>query len=572
MSDLLSGQLGYVFLVAVLDGALLSWVALVWYRRSVRRLMAKGTGASTSVPPVAVPAATAGAAARGGDALSLRLLEPAKVTAPSRPDIENRPTLRSVAAAYVAGAALHSAVVTWLLLRPEASTLPLVAWFISWWVNAWAVVPTLILLLVLDRVRSLRLIAWYVGAGLAAQVIVTLAIQTQRGSFNSAPLTNAYWMMASLIWTASVPLALLLVVAWRRIRAVMPLALAATLLFGFGSIAAHEALLGAINVESVGPRLLALAGGSWGLRYGVFFAVSLPVGWVAWRLLRMLAAAYERKRFSDVQLVADCWWVVVTAEQIAVGLSQTYGAAGIAGGLSAFLVYRLAVAFVLRRAPRISEQLPNGLLLLRVFGHQPRTERLFDRVAQRWRFHGPVQLIAGADLAERTADPGDVLAFIGGELAGKYVADPADVRRRLERLDLARDPDGRFRVNEVYCHDHTWRPALQALLDASTVVLMDLRTFSESNAGCVFELRQLVRRVPTDRIVLVFDETTDLRLLESVLDDGWASAREEGLARGPNEITLVRVGREASWELDLLVQRLLAQGEPRDRVAAAKLV
>jgi hypothetical protein len=33
------GQLAHVFLISILDAALLSWLALLWYRRSVRRLM-----------------------------------------------------------------------------------------------------------------------------------------------------------------------------------------------------------------------------------------------------------------------------------------------------------------------------------------------------------------------------------------------------------------------------------------------------------------------------------------------------------------------------------------------------
>ena len=70
---------------------------------------------------------------------------------------------------------------------------------------------------------------------------------------------------------------------------------------------------------------------------------------------------------------------------------------------------------------------PRRLLLLRVFGYQARTESLFDRVAQAWRFHGPVQLIAGVDLAMRTVDPGDVLALLNGRLAELY----ARRRRRL---------------------------------------------------------------------------------------------------------------------------------------------
>ena len=79
---------------------------------------------------------------------------------------------------------------------------------------------------------------------------------------------------------------------------------------------------------------------------------------------------------------------------------------------------------------------------------------MFDHIAQHWRFAGPVQLIAGSDLAMRTVDPGDVLAFVSGRLRNQYVASVDDVPSRIERLDMRPDPDGRFRVNELYClHD-----------------------------------------------------------------------------------------------------------------------
>jgi hypothetical protein len=196
-----------------------------------------------------------------------------------------------------------------------------------------------------------------------------------------------------------------------------------------------------------------------------------------------------------------------------------------------------------------------------VFGYQARTESLFDRVAQAWRFHGPVQLIAGVDLAMRTVDPGDLLALLNGRLAELYVRAPQDVPQRLDRLDLQPDPDGRFRINEVYCHDSTWKPALEALLDASDTVLMDLRSFSANNAGCVFELEQLVRRLASDNIVLVCDKTTDLQLLRQILGDAWAAARRDGRARGTGRVSVVRVERDSRADVAVLMQRLLAAGQ-----------
>ena len=128
-----------------------------------------------------------------------------------------------------------------------------------------------------------------------------------------------------------------------------------------------------------------------------------------------------------------------------------------------------------------------GLLLLRVFGHQSRTERLFDFIARQWRFRGPVQLIAGADLAMRTVDPGDVLAFVSGRLRPVRGVGH-EIPGRIARLDMRPDPDGRFRINELYCLHDTWKTTLQTLLSVTDMVVMDLRGFSRQSKGCLYEL------------------------------------------------------------------------------------
>jgi hypothetical protein len=357
---------------------------------------------------------------------------------------------------------------------------------------------------------------------------------------------------------ASVPLALVALTFGRRVRAVLPLALAGTVLFGFGSLLVVELFTRLFDVEAARSLILgvsSLSSPNTG-RYLLFMLLSLPVGWIAWRLLIGLASAYGRKRFSDVQLAIDCWWALVAALETALTLTNIYGLAGIAGGLGAFVAYRLAVLAVLRGA-RPPAATPRRLLLLRVFGYQARTESLFDRLAQVWRFHGPVQLIAGVDLAMRTVDPGDVLTLLDGRLAELYVSAPHEVVERLERLDFGPDPDGRFRVNEVYCHANTWKVMLGALLDTSDAVLMDLRSFSAANSGCIFELEQLVRRLPSDQIVLVCDHSTDLPLLRQTLSHAWTAARDGGHARGAGRLSVVRVERNSPAELGLLMQCLL---------------
>jgi hypothetical protein len=572
MGSLLTGQLAHVFLVAILDAAVVSWVTLRWYRRSVRRLM-RERGAPDTLSTAGEPAPQR--RSRPGTSpspLAMAIFDADGPAAPQR-SRPTRPGWRRLACAYSAGAALHASVVTAFFLRFDSS-FPMAAWFTQWWVFTWPVVPTLAVLLALSRRDVIRLTLAYVVTGAIAIAAVTLAGQVVRGSFSDAPLTNVYWAMVSLAWVAWLPLSLLVITGWRRIRAVTPLALASTLVFGFALLLSREALTEALNHQFIrsmlthAPAVLSERV----LLYGPFMVMALPVGWIAWRLLTSLATRFERKRFSDVQLIVDCWWFIVTAEVMVTQLSTQYGLASIAAGVAAFAAYRIGVAVALAWLPGAPRDQARTLLLLRVFGYQARTETLFDRVAARWRFHGPVQLIAGVDLAMRTVDPGDLLAFISGNLHERYVASSGEVGRRVASLDTRRDPDGRFRVNEVYCRDDTWQPAVRALIDSTDLVLMDLRGFSVANAGCAFELEQLVTRLPPERVFLVYDQTTDFPLLGQYLADAWRpTTHDRGTPGG--QISGVRVERNSWSELELLMRRLLGlvAEEPRRVLAVADL-
>ncbi|MET0919551.1 MAG: hypothetical protein ABWY07_14190 [Burkholderiales bacterium] len=564
MDGLLSGKLAYVFLVSIFDATLLALAALLWFRRSVQTLMRRRGQSDSETAATDHQQPGAGRAEPGVPAhLSFALFESAaeQATKGSPSTAPPIPLRRRLLVAYVLGAAAYSAVITTLQFAWEEPPLPWVAWLARWWENTWPLVPALAALLVLDRRATVRLVGWYLLIGVASVLLFTLAGQVLRGEFNTAPITNVYWMVLSLAWSVWLPLILILLSGWRRIRAVMPLALAGTLAFGFALMLFRELLILVFDlgpVRSVILELSALTSVNF-VYYGLFLLMSLPVGVLAWMLLRGLAGSFERKRFSDVQLVVDCWWAIVAAEQAAL-LSNKLGLGAIAGAVAAFAAYRIIVALALRS--RSHDGIGKRLLLLRVFGYQARTESLFDRLAQAWRFHGPVQLIAGVDLATRTADPGDMLKLLSGALDTQYVASVADVGTRMARLDYGRDPEGRFRVNDVYCHDDTWRSAVQALLDSSDCVLMDVRSFSQQNQGCVFELEQLLLRLPTESIVFVVDKSTDLRLLGATLERSWRSAREAGRAKGDGTIALVRVERNSAAELSVLMRRLSGLGEP----------
>lgn len=557
----LQGQLIQYFLIAVLDAAFLSWLLIVWYRRRMRALMSASSVGRDFSPAAESPAAERAVGRDFGPAAESPAAEHAVgrdfSPAGETPAVAREHNVRRrIVVAYATGAALYSAIITGARFGPEAATFPLVGWFAQWWIIMWPIVPTLALLLALGRRESLALAAKYIGIGCLAVMLITLASLALRGSFDTAPVTNIYWMLVSLAYLASAPLVLIVVTGRRPIRGVMPMAMATTLLFGAGMLVFRQVQVRALNFEAVQSAWSAVgAVTSMQLAsYAVFMLVSLPVGWVAWLALKRLAARFERKRFSDMQMIVDCWWIFVAAEA-AVTLPVPTAWALVAGS-AAFAAYKAGVRGVLSAWPlEVNTDAPR-LLLLRVFGYQARTEALFDRVAAVWRLRGPVHLIAAPDLATRTVDPGDTLALIGGRLAEQYVGSVSELPHRMATLDRCPDPDGRFRVNEVYCHDDTWRPSLEALLDASDGVLMDLRTFSRQNAGCIFELEQVVRRMPIGRVVFICDRTTDVAFMEDALVQAWKAESGDGTIRRDWQAAVVPIEQQSRREMAALWQRL----------------
>jgi hypothetical protein len=576
VDSLVSGQLSYVLLVGIVDAAILSWLALAWYRRAVRRLM-RQRAADVTETGATPPERAAGPMSpdTAPSAPTFAIFEPDGVRA-AQGRLPAIPGGRRLLIVYGVAAGLHALVITAFQLNQQSE----VTWISAlarWWVNTWPLVPALVALLVLDWRQSLRLGGVFVLSGAAVLALLTLVIRGLRGIIDFVPVTNTYYLLLLLGYTAAAPLALLLVTGWRRIRAVAPLVLSVTLLFGFG-VVLYQTLMQSVFDRAPAQRVILAASAliSAEVSYNaLFMLLILPIGGLAWWLLRGLAAAFEWKRFSDVQLMVDCWWLIVSAEETAV-LSSQMGLWAIPVGVGAFVAYRVAVTFGLRGHAAAPTMAGRRLLFLRVFGYRTRTEAMLDKVAQRWRFEGPVQLVAGIDVAARTVDPGDFLAFVGGRLADRYVVGPESLRARLQALDVTPDPDGRFRINDFYCHGDTWQPTVQALVDTSDRVLMDVRSLSERNQGCRYELEQLVWRLPSDALVLVVDQGTDVARLGAILDDAWLVAGKAHRARGDGRFALVRVERARRAEVRLILDCLRGTRTPArvvtgDQLAAAGL-
>ena len=287
-------------------------------------------------------------------------------------------------------------------------------------------------------------------------------------------------------------------------RAIAPWLLPLTFGFAFASIAGTELLVFLAGRNS--PWLKALLG-ELGAHAVMALAVVLPwflAWWPLRRLGRALGRAYARKQVSELGMLLTAVW----------GISLLYQWLGMVpeGAASAWLLLPMAwIALALYAGWRLTRQASRAptLLVLRVFQHDAQVQELFDMVIERWRLSGNTMLIAGTDLIDRTLGADEVFAFLDGRLAARFVRVPQDVAARVAAFDLQRDHDGRYRVNECYCHDTTWQAALAALVRSSDVVLMDLRGFQARNAGCSHELGVLARAPRIARVVVLVDAGTD---------------------------------------------------------------
>jgi hypothetical protein len=250
--------------------------------------------------------------------------------------------------------------------------------------------------------------------------------------------------------------------------------------------------------------------------FGAFALLPWLIAWWPLRWLgRQLGRAYSRQWLSELLVVFTAVWAIALFDKaIPYADSEGLGAAWMFAPLLWIPPVVLGAARFRARPVR-----PPTLLVLRVFQQDAQLQSLFDHVIERWRLSGNTLMIAGTDLATRTLDGEDLFMFLDRRLPERFASAP-DVAARLASIDAMPDADGRFRVNECYCHDSTWQDALNALVERADVVLMDLRGFKAHNAGCRFELEVLARTARPLRITVLIDERTDRAAAEACIADG----------------------------------------------------
>lgn len=351
----------------------------------------------------------------------------------------------------------------------------------------------------------------------------------------------------------------------RKIRAVGPL----VLIFMMIIVAGANLVLAFAGGDMKRLQVFVDLGVTLGLdAHGIFIALILlgcllfaPIGLLLFRWIR---GRYQRKKMSDQSLAVDAIWLLFCVMD---SIYMAFAApAWILSGFVAFFVFKMITWIGFSRFWLMPEtsQSSQKLLLLRVFALGKRSEQFFDALGTHWRYLGSIQMIAGPDLATTNIDAHEFMDFLSGKLARRFIDGPQALDRRISETDLAPDRDRRYRVNEFFCYQDTWKTVLSRLVKNNDAVLMDLRGFSPRRSGCIFEINELINAVPLERVVFVIDQTTDESFLRQTAQAAWQNMR----ATSPNRdvpapaLRLFRLKNLHPRELSLLLRAVCAAAHP----------
>ena len=543
----LTGQLPFIVLVAAVLALPLSFFLLWLYRRAVLRSMRGRSGAvipSASGPSISSPPSS-------GIELSFDAGSGTSALAPGAEIVLRQARRRpwQAAAVYAAAGASYalSMSILWLVANRE-QFLPLrFLWL--FWMYAWPVVLTVNLVAGSTNRTKVCLALGYVAV-LAALAAIALALN---------PGLTIWALIISWLVSNGPPTLLLLAFLARPIRAVGPLVITFTVV---GVLGAQIGL----NIVGRSFRLLNLVADVGNFIHFSARAMLILLalfcfaifGVAGWSVLRVVRKLYERKRISEQSLACDSAWLLFAIAQ-SIDLAFA-GIWWIFSGFAGFFIYKIVTNVGFAWLRRGQKHPAPKLLLLRVFALGKRSGLLFNALTKHWLRAGSVRMIAGPDLATSTVEPHEFLDFISGKLARRFIDGPATLDLRLQELDSGPDWDGRFRVTDFFCHDDTWKMVLARLIGESDVVLMDLRGFTQRNAGCSYEIEELLNVASLRHVVFVIDKTTDVAFFEGLVRAGWNKLPIDSpnRERESNQLRLFRLTGSQSADLAQLLRLVCA--------------
>lgn len=508
-------------IISLALAALVAPVVLAFYQSHVRSLMRSGRAMASAAGTLSLPAAPE------GDVATLSAFATRQETG-----------LRRALTIAVAAFAIPTFFI--FLFSPDepgqGHGTTLVEWFLSTLVYA-LFIATLCLPIILLGTSSLRFtrLFWSLFAPL---YVVTVALVV----FTDDTMTVAEQLLDGLIGT------LLLLVLYaglggRRMRNVVPML---SVLFGMLWIALvfFGAAMGVADACLDPESALYLIGSLTTLVGSLWLVYRL-----AFHLLDRLARAFERKAMSGTQFQIGIWSLIVASIfVVGAGPDQdelTWWAAAVV------VAFGFGLWIYARQISRLTmpQDAPLRLLMLRVFASDNRGEKLLDEIAFRWRFMGPIFLVGGPDLAQANLDPHELFALLQRRLRDMFIIDQDDLARHLATIDERPDPDTRYRVNEFFCSDDTWRATVKSLVGGMHAILLDLRGFTALRRGTGFEVALLASKGLLERSVILIDGATDLTAVEDILEQ----------AGGTSLARCVVIDTRHNWNPDNLLEALLGR-------------
>ena len=513
---LLTGQLPEILEQAV-PLALVASLLLLWiYRHAVKRSMGRRSGAGealppsedikTAAPPPAVPLKFVMAGVASVRDVAASTLEARGLAGP----------WRNAAIYTIAGIGYVLTLTAAYLTAGGMEFLPVRFVFFAL-AYAWPIVLT---------IGLVAPVSWRGSIAAAGIYFLLFATISAIGVARSDSFT---WDQAARLWLLTNLPGTFLILAFlpRPIRAMGPLVLVFMVAAVAGASVWHNvfnsggsalmlravnlfAALGLNNVNAVAAATIAAE----------LIGVAI-LSLIGWAFLRGLGRLYLWHLISDQSVLIDSLWFLFALTSVVD--FAFFGDFWFLAPLGAFAIYKLIAVSGFAAFGEKPAGADPKLLLLRVFSLGKRSARLFNAFGRLWRHAGHIRLIAGPDLATSTVEPHEFLDFLSGKLDRRFISGPETLARRLTETEQRRDFDGRYRVDDFFCHDDAWQMVLKRLARDSDAVLMDLRGFLPDNQGCVFEINELLNVVPLGRVVFVVDATTDLAFLRETFATGWAA-------------------------------------------------
>jgi hypothetical protein len=450
---------------------------------------------------------------------------------------------------YTVGGVAYALVFTtaWMVAAGDGFLVVRCIWLFACF--SWPIVPALGLVAVVRPSRY-----WGMVGGYFIAMIVIALVALARNPDLTVGQMLFFWF-----YTNGPGTLMLLAFMRPRIRAVGPMVLAFLVMGVTGAMAV-------IQVVAYSDRLLkgvVAIGSMLGMGATALFVVLHLIGFglfgfIGWRLLGWVGRRYQLKQTNDQSLTLDAMWLMFGVVQSITLVFEAWG--WIFTGVVAFAVYKMAVSVGFAKGYRypLKTEAPPDLLLLRVFALGRRSEALFRMLSKLWLRTGNIRMIAGPDLATTTVEPHEFLEFLARRLRQRFIQDRAGLDDRMAAMDPSPDRYGLHRVETFICHADTWQMTMEQLSKNTGAVLMDLRNFSPSNQGCLYELRILLNNVHLSQVLLIVDHTTDRDFLRQTLYRLWGqlAGQSKNARLSAPEVRMFQLSNQWKTQLTSLLSLL----------------